>query len=227
MHPGAAHLLQADRLADDHLGHPRAAEVHARVAFDHDHDVAEGRDVRPAGRGRPEQAADLRHPAGQHHLVVEDPPGTATAREQLHLVGDPSPGRVHQPEHRQLLAQRRLGSADDLLHCPGPPRTGLDGRVVGDHHRRAAADQPPAGDHSVRRQPARQGVGQLAVLDEGSGIDEQVDPDPDGQLALGVELGGPGLGRRQRGAPRRGHLGVMVPAHLVIDPLAHTDILAR
>ena len=88
VHAGAAHLLERDPLADDHLGHAGRAEVHRRVALDHDHDVAEARDVGAAGRRRPEQAADLRHLARQPHLVVEDPPGAAAAGEQLDLVGD-------------------------------------------------------------------------------------------------------------------------------------------
>ena len=89
VHPRPAHLLQRGDLADDHLGHARRAEVHRGVAVDHEHDVAERRDVRPAGRRRAEQAADLRHLAGQADLVVEDVPGAAAAGEQLDLVGQP------------------------------------------------------------------------------------------------------------------------------------------
>src|SRR5215212_8312462 len=83
VHPRAAHLLECDSLADHHLGHPRRAEVHRRVAVAHDHDVAEGRDVGAAGGARAEQDADLRDGARQLHLVEEDAAGVAPAREHL------------------------------------------------------------------------------------------------------------------------------------------------
>ena len=102
VHLRPAHLLQRHLLADHHLRHPRRAQVHRGVALAHDHDVAEGRDVGAAGGARPEQQADLRHLAGEPHLVVEDAAGAAAAGEHLHLVGDPRPGRVDQVDHRHL-----------------------------------------------------------------------------------------------------------------------------
>ena len=56
VHLRAAHLLERHLLADDHLGHARRAEVHGGVAVDHDHDVAERRDVRAARRRRARRA---------------------------------------------------------------------------------------------------------------------------------------------------------------------------
>ena len=201
VHGRPAHLLQGRLLADHHLGHAGRAQVHGGVALDHEHDVAEGRDVGPAGRRRAEQAADLGHPAGQPHLVVEDLPGPAPAREHLHLVGDPGPGRVDQPQHRHLVAQRVLLDAEDLLHRPGAPRPRLDGRVVGHHRHRAPADGADPGDHPVGRQVAGQGVGQQPVLDEPVGrVEQPGQPLPHEQLALLAGLGvvalgpaGPGL----------------------------------
>ena len=80
-------------------------EVHRRVALDHDHDVAERRDVRAAGGRRAEQAADLRHPARQPHLVVEDAARAAAAGEQLDLIGDAGAGRVDEPERPAARAR--------------------------------------------------------------------------------------------------------------------------
>ena len=60
-----------------------------------------------ASGARAEQAADLRHLAGQGDLVVEDPPGTPPAREEVDLVGDPRTGAVDEPEHRQLVLEAR------------------------------------------------------------------------------------------------------------------------
>ena len=65
VHPRAAHLLERDLLADHHLGHARRAEVHRGVAVAHDHDVAEGRDVRAAGgaTGRTARTPAARRPS--------------------------------------------------------------------------------------------------------------------------------------------------------------------
>ena len=147
-------------LADHHLRHPRRAQVHRGVALAHDHDVAEGRDVGAAGGARAEQQADLRHLAGEPHLVVEDPPGAAAAGEHLHLVGDPRPGRVDQVDHRHLQAQRPFLDAEDLLDRLRPPGAGLDGRVVGHQGDAAAVDRGQAGDDAVGAEPLLVPVGQ-------------------------------------------------------------------
>ena len=210
MHPGPAHLLERDLLADDHLGHPRAAEVHRRVALDHDDDVAEAGDVGPTRGRRPEQAADLRHLARQRDLVVEDPPRPATAREHLDLVGDAGAGAVDQPEDRKLLAQCGLRGTHDLLDGARPPRAGLDRGVVGDDHDRSTVDGPPPGDHAVGRQARRPRVRVAAVLDEAAGVDQQGDPVAHVELVLARELGrrllGRALGCRVRGFQPRPHV---------------------
>ena len=138
VHPRAAHLLERHLLADDHLGHPRRAEVHRGVAVAHDHDVAERRDVGTARGARAEQHADLRHEPGELHLVVEDATGTAPAGEHQHLVGDARPGGVHEVDHRDAQLERALLDADDLLDRLRAPRAGLHGRVVRHDGDRAA-----------------------------------------------------------------------------------------
>ena len=60
VHACPAHIVEADLLSDYDLGHARRSEIHRRVAFDHEHDIAEGRDVGAPCRGRSEQAAHLR-----------------------------------------------------------------------------------------------------------------------------------------------------------------------
>ncbi len=147
-------------LADHHLRHPRRAQVHRGVAVAHDHDVAEGRDVGAAGGAGAEEQADLRHLAGEPHLVVEDAPGAAAAGEHLHLVGDPRPGRVDQVDHRHLQAQRPLLDAEDLLDRLRAPGAGLDGRVVGHQGDAAAVDRGQAGDDAVGAEPLLVPVGQ-------------------------------------------------------------------
>jgi hypothetical protein len=60
VHPGAAHLLQRDLLADDHLGHrgePRYMDALPSTMITRSQKPG----CRRRPRGRPEQAADLRH----------------------------------------------------------------------------------------------------------------------------------------------------------------------
>src|SRR3954447_14098667 len=89
----ATHRLERGLFAGDHFHHAVRPEVHARVPVDHRDDVAEGGDVRAAGRTRPEQRARLRDASGGADLVPEDAPGAAPAGEQVDLVGDAGAGR--------------------------------------------------------------------------------------------------------------------------------------
>ncbi len=203
VHLGPAHLLQGHRFADHHLRHPRRAEVHRGVAVAHDHDVAEGGDVGAAGGARAEEQADLRHLAGEPHLVVEDPPGAAAAGEHLHLVGDPRPGRVDQVDHRQLQAQRPFLDAEDLLDRLRPPGAGLDRRVVGHQGDAAAIDRGETGDDAVGPEPLYVPVGERRLLGEGARVDQARDPLAHRQLALFlgllvVALRAPGEGGLER-----------------------------
>ena len=115
VHAGATHLFEGRVLADDLFGHARRAEVHGRVALDHEHDVTERRDVGAAGRRRTEQAAHLRHATREAHLVGEDASRAPPSREQLDLIGDARPGRVDEVDDRNLVTERGLGQAHDLL----------------------------------------------------------------------------------------------------------------
>ena len=187
MHLGAAHLLERDLLADHHLGHPRRAEVHRRVAVAHDHDVAERRDVGAAGRARAEQHAHLRHGAGEADLVEEDAAGVAAAGEHLHLVGDAGAGGVDEVDHRHAVGERGLLDAQDLLDRLGAPRAGLDRRVVGHQRDGAAADRPEAGDDAVGAEALGLPVGEQRVLGERALVEQPRDALAHGQLAL---LGG-------------------------------------
>ncbi len=187
MHPRPAHLLERHLLADHHLGHPRRAKVHRRVALAHDHHVAERGDIGAAGGRGAEEQTELRHAAREPDLVVEDPPRAAAARKHRHLVGDPCPGRVHQVDHRQLERQSTLLDAEDLLDRLRPPGSCLDGRVVGHQANLAPADQRQAGDHPVGAEALRVPVRQQGLLGEGLGIHQPLEPLANWELAL---LGG-------------------------------------
>ena len=184
VHARAAHLLERHLLADHHLGHARRAEVHRGVALDHEHDVAERRDVRTARGRRAEQAAHLRHPAREPHLVGEDPARAAPTREQLDLVGDARAGGVDEVDDRQLVPQRGLGEPHDLLDGPRAPRARLHRRVVGHHAHRPAVDAADAGDHAVGGQVVGERVGEQPSSTNEPVVEQQLEPVADEQLVL-------------------------------------------
>ena len=188
VHPGPAHLLERDLLADDHLGHARRAQVHRGVSVAHDRDVAEGGDVGAARRARAEEHAHLRHDPRQHDLVVEDPAGVPAAGEHPGLLGDARSGGVDEVDHRDPLGERPLLDADDLLDHLGPPRAGLHRGVVGHQRDGPPVDRPGAGDHAVGAEPLLLPVGQQAVLGQRALVEQPRHPLADGQLALLLRL---------------------------------------
>ena len=188
MHARAAHLLERHLLAD-HLGrHPRRAEVHRRVALDHEHDVAERRDVRTARGRRAEQATHLRHPAREPHLVGEDPARAAPPREELDLVGDARAGGVDEVHDGELVLQRGLGEAHDLLDGARAPRSGLHRRVVGHHADRTTVDPADTGHHAVGGKIVGERVGEQRVLDERAVVEQPREPVAHEQLVRRREL---------------------------------------
>ena len=166
MHSRPTQFLEGHLLSDHNLDHARGAEVHRRVAFDHDHDVAESGDVRAARRGRAEQHADLRHHARQLHLVEEDAACVAAAGKHLDLVRDAGARRVDQIEERYADARGGFLDADDLLDRPRAPAARLHRRVVRHHGDLAALDRPESGHHPVCGQLLGEHVGEQSVLDE-------------------------------------------------------------
>ena len=168
VHPRAAHLVEPDLLPDHDLGHARRAEVHRSVAFDHEHDIAERGDVGTTRGRRPEQAAHLRDLARQPNLIREDAARAAAPGEELDLIGDARARRVDEVDDGELVLQRVLGEADDLLDRACAPRSRLHRRVVGHHAHGPPVDPADAGDHTIRGEVARERVGEQAVLDERS-----------------------------------------------------------
>ena len=140
VHARPAHLVERDVLADHDLGHAGRAEVHRRVALDHEHDVAERGNVRTARGRRTEQATHLRHLARQAHLVREDAARAPAPGKQVDLVGDARAGGVDEIHHRQLVTQRVLGEPHDLLDGARTPRTRLHRGVVRHHAHRPTVD---------------------------------------------------------------------------------------
>ena len=164
VHARAAELLERRLLADGHLHHARAAHVERGLAVDHDDEVGQRRQIRRAGRRRPEQDAHLRNHAGELDLVVEDPAGVEAAGKDLDLLGDAPAGGVHQVEHRHAQARGLFLDADDLEHGLLAPGAGLHRVVVGHDADGAAADGADAGHHAVGRRVVLLVAGEQPLL---------------------------------------------------------------
>ena len=188
VHAGATELLEAHLLADDDLDHARRSEVHRSVALDHHDDVAEGGYVGAPCGGRPEEQADLRHLAGQLHLVEEDASRVTPAGEHVDLVSDPRAGGVDEVEEGHADAGGGFLDAHDLFHGAGAPAAGLDRGVVGHDGDLPAFDRAQPGDHSVRRQFFGQHVGEEPIFDEGALVQQQVEALARRELVLLTKL---------------------------------------
>ena len=178
-----------DLLADGHLDHAGRADVHRRLALDHDHDVGERGQVGRAGGRRSEEDADLGNDARELHLVVEDAAGVVAAGEDADLLGDAGARRVDEVDERDLEARRLLLDADDLLDRLLAPGAGLHREVVGHDADRPAQDRAHAGDDAVGGHLGLGGAGEEPVLLElGAGIEEEAEAVADEELALRPEL---------------------------------------
>jgi hypothetical protein len=86
----------------------------------------------------------------------------AAVHEGLHAVAHQvGAGAFHQVQEGQLLLQRDLLHAQDLLQAHGLDRARLDARIAGHHHAAHAAHEADAGDHAAAR---HRGVRVPAVL---------------------------------------------------------------
>ena len=164
MHLRAAHLLQGDLLADDHLGQARRTDVGAGRAAHHDHEVTQPGYVRGAGRVRPEQRAHLRHPPGVLDQVGEDQAPGVSAGVAVELLVDARPGRVHEVDDGDAGGLRPGLQVDNFLERAPAPGARLDGEVIGDDRDGSPVHLPDDGDHRVAGQ-ALLGAGQQPVLE--------------------------------------------------------------
>ena len=189
VHPRAAERLVVDLLPDGHLDHARRADVHRRLALDHDHDVGERGQVGGAGRRGSEQDADLGTDARQLHLVVEDPAGVVAAGKDADLLGDAGARGVDEIEERDLEARRLLLDADDLLDGLLAPRAGLHREVVGHHADRPAEHRADARDHAVGgRSGSAERARSQSSWNCGAGVEEEAEAVADEELAFRPEL---------------------------------------
>ena len=135
-----------------------------------------------------EHGRDLRNDTAHRHLLSEQRAGRRERRPGRRL--DPRARRVQQPDDGDALAEGQLADPRRLGLADGAHRAGQHREVVGADGDPAAVDGADPRHHAVRREVPPLGlegrvhrVGQLTQLDERAGVEEEVEPLPDGQLA--------------------------------------------
>ena len=182
-----ADLVGGGVLARGGLHDVGAGQEHVPVALDHDGPVGQGRRVGGSAGARAEDHRDLRHAALSQDVQREDPAAAVEGEDAVRHTGTAG---VVQVDDREASVDRDLLRLLDGVGEHGPDGTRGDRGIVGDDHDVAAVDPPPS----------RQDAGSLAVgraqradLDEGTGVDEHLDPFPGGVLtgAAGLDTSHP------------------------------------
>ena len=191
VHPGAPQFLRAHALAGRSLHKVGAAQPHERRALHHEDHVGERRQVGAPGDARAHDRGELRDPQVPPHdgVVVEQAGGPVLAGEDAALIREVHAGRVHQVHDGDPAPHRDLLGPEHLRDRLRPPRSRLDGGVVGHHHGLPPLDAPHHGDDAGARSQALVPVvgDQESDLDPGGPfVQEQLHPLARGELALGV-----------------------------------------
>ena len=142
--------LRIDGLSRRPLHEVRPREPHERSSLHHEDHVRERGQIGPAGHALTHDGGDLRDPQIPPHerVVIEDPRRTVLSREHPALIREIHSGGIDQVDDRDSATHREFLCAQDLGDRLGPPRPGLHGRVVRDHHALAAGDHRDSRDHA-------------------------------------------------------------------------------
>ena len=187
VHVRATQLLRRHLLARRRLHQRRPGEEDRPRSFDDHRLIAHRRHVGAAGCARAHHGGDLRNALRRHpRLVIEDAAKVLPVREDVCLLRQERPARVHQVDARQTVLLGDLLRAQVLLYGDRVICAALHGRVVGDDHHFVPGHPPHAGHDTGRRSVAAIHLpgGQRAHLQERRpGVKQAVDPLPCRQLA--------------------------------------------
>jgi len=190
---GAAELLHGHIFARDGLDDVRAGDEHVAGLLDHEDEVGDdGRVDRTAGAG-PHDGRDLRDDTARKYVAGEDV-GVACKADDALL--DACAARVVETDDRRPRLHRQVHDLADLLGKGAREGAAEDGEVLREDIDNAAVDAAIAGDDAVagdallRHVEVVAAVGlELVGLDEGAGVEQQVDALTRRQLAGLVLLG--------------------------------------
>jgi hypothetical protein len=193
VHVGAAERLVGRDLAGRRLQERRPGEERAGAAADHDDVVAEPGHVRAARGRRAVHDADHRQPGGRQPREIAEE--RAAADELLDAVLEQVRSRRFDQVHeRQLVVERDLLRAQQLLEALRLQRAGVDAGVVGDDedaHARDDADADDgaaAGDRTLAARTVVAEAGERRELEERhAGVEQPRDAFARQQLAAALE----------------------------------------
>ena len=190
MGAGAAEFLQRHLLPGHRAHDVRSGDEHLRLAVDHHDEIGQGGGVHMAAGIRAHDQRDLRDDAGQVHVSFED---LRVQAQRDNAFLDPGATTLVDADDRSPGLQREIQDLDDLLAVHLAERTAEHPDVLGEDADVAAVHGAVAGDNAITvgavlRQPEvrRAMPGEGVELDERSGIEQQIDAFPGGELALGV-----------------------------------------
>ena len=162
----------------------------------------------------------MRHDAACEHVALEHL-GIATERRDALL--DPRASSIEQPDHRCADLRRHPLNLHNLRSMGTRQRPPEYGEVLGKHIDVSAVDRTPSGDNAVPRhlllrhtELVRPMLDEHVELFETALIEEEVDPLPCGQLALGMLIGNPLFAAA--------HLGLLASFVQFVEDMLH-DVL--
>ena len=146
----------------------------------------------PPAQG-PHDGGDLRHDPGRQRVAEKD---VGVAAERQHPLLDPRAAGIVQPDDRHPRRHRQIHDLDDLGGVGLRQRPAEHGEVLREGVDETTIDAAAAGDDTVTRHDlilhpevaAPMGY-ELVHLVEGTGVEEQIDPLPRGELPGGVLAG--------------------------------------
>ena len=193
MHPRAAQLLVRHGLIRHGLHNVRTRHIHVARVTDHEDKVRHRRGIDIAPRTWPHDHADLRHNPRSPDVTHEN---LSIASKAINTLLDARTARIEDANHRRPVLQRLVLHLHDLFCVGHRQRSAEHGEVFRKYVHHPAIDRAPAGHDPV--------AGDLVVLHpelgaavfnkhvelfEAAFVQQQLDPLPRRELALGVLVG--------------------------------------
>ena len=134
------------RLAGHRLDDLGTGDEHVGVVPGHDDEVHQRRRIGGAARAGAADDRDLRHHAGQQHVLVEH---AAVSRERVDALLDAGAGGILECDDRRAEFRRLLHHRHDLLGVHLAQRAAEHGEILGEGRNHASPDIAGADDHAV------------------------------------------------------------------------------
>ena len=168
----------------------RSGEEHVAYAFQHHHEVGQGRGVDSTAGARAANSGDLRNDAACFDIALED---VAEAGKGVDALLDAGAARVVQSDARSTHFERLVHDFADLFsHCLGQ-RTAVDCEILSEHIYQTAVDRTATGYDAVAQKLLLFHAEVVTTVQfehihflEAVFVEQQVDTFARSQLAFGV-----------------------------------------